>query len=64
MNANARILGLTTATIPVAGLASGGSSPSKDPCTLLKPAEIQVLAPSAHLGGWGFEHHLRGAWLR
>ncbi|MGH7535753.1 MAG: hypothetical protein ACREMG_09220, partial [Gemmatimonadales bacterium] len=45
MGTNALILGLVVAT-------AGGAPPAppKDPCALLKPAEVQALAPSAKIG--------------
>jgi hypothetical protein len=53
MSTNAHILGLTVLTVLIGGSGGGGVTPAtlpKDPCALLKPAEIQALAADAKIG--------------
>lgn len=44
------IVGLAIGVLQLAGSASDAAALPKDPCALLKPAEIQTLAPNAKIG--------------
>ena len=53
MGTNPHILGVTVLTVLIGGSGGAGATPAtlpKDPCALLKPAEIQALAPNAKIG--------------